>query len=153
MLRAVADAFNRIAENGGGANIGLIGKRSASADGRPNFGAPEEGSSLSPPEFLAAGDEGHCKRRTLTRILTYDCEWYGRLWEEDEEEMECVWRGVRMDEDGQRSGGGGLSGVLLGLAIRLFGAARCQLDLRLTIPGAARVVDLRACTPITHSRR
>lgn len=31
--------------------------------------------------------------------------------------------------------------------------ARCQLDLRLTIPGAARVVDLRACTPITHSRR
>lgn len=59
MLRAVADAFNRVAENGGGANIGLIGKRSARADGRPKFGAPEKGSSLSPPEFLAAaGDEG-----------------------------------------------------------------------------------------------
>jgi hypothetical protein len=49
------------------------------------------------------------------------------------------------DEDGRmllgaRSGlGGG--------AIPMFGAAArclCQLDLRLTIPGAARVVDLRA---------
>jgi hypothetical protein len=48
------------------------------------------------------------------------------------------------DEDG-RMLLGGRSG--LGGAIPMFGAATlclCQLDLRLTIPGAARVVDLRA---------
>lgn len=53
MPRAVADAFNRIAENGGGANGCFIG-RDASADSRAMFGAPgKQASSLSPPEFLA----------------------------------------------------------------------------------------------------
>jgi hypothetical protein len=62
----------------------------------------------------------------------------GRVRERDLRVSVSVWRCARMDWQFQCS-------------------AFCQLDLRLTIPGhdttPARLVDLRACSPITHSRR
>jgi hypothetical protein len=63
----------------------------------------------------------------------------GRERERDLRVSVSVWRCARMD-----------------VTIPMFGPL-CQLDLRLTIPGhdttPARLVDLRACSPITHSRR
>lgn len=84
------------------------------------------------------------------------------MWEEEEDarggEEVCGGEGVKMGKkmEEMESQSGGAREWSDGLAIPMFGGLCCQLDLRLTIPGAtrpARLVDLRACSPITHSRR
>jgi hypothetical protein len=120
----------------------------ASADDRAKFRAPRVEALFQPAsqKFSRCGGASMRGDAVQEEDSTYNWEWYERLWVDEEKEEDGVWRRVRM-----RTKMGGWFWVreadyqeVQFQCSALLLSALCQLDLRLTIPGAARVVDLRA---------